>query len=341
MTSTPPRTAPRGRTSKATTPRPTVSSWRSCRRPRACELPTLAICRGAQLLAVAHGGSLNQRPPATEGHRVLDGLTGEQIRAARHEVDPDGGISRCRRCTSVRRSPSTPSTTIRSPTPESSPSARRARGSDRGGGTADGSWPCLGVQWHPEKMAEPEQRGSSTARRPGARAGARGWVSLHGYTAPLSPDGRAGIVPPPPWHYSGDFLIAEYRTDPGRRGSPAAGRARAGRGSRRGRRDLRRLAVVLGRPPRARRPDPVSVPRVLPRRRRPLPGPAGEPLRLHLGRQGLCHVPRLDPGLSQEARLDPHDTRCSPPARRRRGSPRAPASAPPAPPTTGRSPGRW
>jgi len=39
-------------------------------------------------------------------------------------------------------------------------------------------------------------------------------VTLHGYTAPLSPDGRAGIVPPPPWHYSGDFLIAEYRTDP-------------------------------------------------------------------------------------------------------------------------------
>ena len=35
-----------------------------------------------------------------------------------------------------------------------------------------------------------------------------------GYTAPLSPDGRAGIVPPPPWHYSGDFLIVEYRTDP-------------------------------------------------------------------------------------------------------------------------------
>lgn len=39
-------------------------------------------------------------------------------------------------------------------------------------------------------------------------------MSLRGFTAPLSPDGRAGIVPPPPWHYSGDFLIAEYRTDP-------------------------------------------------------------------------------------------------------------------------------
>ncbi|MGH2494542.1 MAG: acetoacetate decarboxylase family protein [Ktedonobacteraceae bacterium] len=39
-------------------------------------------------------------------------------------------------------------------------------------------------------------------------------MTLQGYTAPLSPDGRAGIVPPPPWHYSGDFLIVEYRTDP-------------------------------------------------------------------------------------------------------------------------------
>jgi acetoacetate decarboxylase len=35
-----------------------------------------------------------------------------------------------------------------------------------------------------------------------------------GYTFPLSPDGRAAIVPEPPWHYSGDFLIVEYRTDP-------------------------------------------------------------------------------------------------------------------------------
>jgi acetoacetate decarboxylase len=35
-----------------------------------------------------------------------------------------------------------------------------------------------------------------------------------GYTFPLSPDGRASIVPPPPWHYSGDFLIVEYRTNP-------------------------------------------------------------------------------------------------------------------------------
>ena len=28
----------------------------------------LAVCRGAQLLAVAHGGRLSQRPPAVAGH---------------------------------------------------------------------------------------------------------------------------------------------------------------------------------------------------------------------------------------------------------------------------------
>jgi acetoacetate decarboxylase len=35
-----------------------------------------------------------------------------------------------------------------------------------------------------------------------------------GYTTPLSPDGRAGLVLAPPWHYSADFLIIEYHTDP-------------------------------------------------------------------------------------------------------------------------------
>jgi acetoacetate decarboxylase len=31
---------------------------------------------------------------------------------------------------------------------------------------------------------------------------------------PHSPEGRASIVPSPPWHYSGDVLTIEYRTDP-------------------------------------------------------------------------------------------------------------------------------
>ncbi len=35
-----------------------------------------------------------------------------------------------------------------------------------------------------------------------------------GFMLPKSPDGRASIVPAPPWHYSGDVLTVEYRTDP-------------------------------------------------------------------------------------------------------------------------------
>ena len=35
-----------------------------------------------------------------------------------------------------------------------------------------------------------------------------------GYTAPLSADGRAALVPAPPWHYSGNYLVVEYRADP-------------------------------------------------------------------------------------------------------------------------------
>ncbi len=37
---------------------------------------------------------------------------------------------------------------------------------------------------------------------------------LSGYSLPLTQTGRSSLVPPPPWHYSGDFLIVEFRTDP-------------------------------------------------------------------------------------------------------------------------------
>jgi enduracididine biosynthesis enzyme MppR len=38
---------------------------------------------------------------------------------------------------------------------------------------------------------------------------------LRGYSLPRSPEGRASLVPPPPWHYVGDFLVIEYWADPG------------------------------------------------------------------------------------------------------------------------------
>jgi hypothetical protein len=35
-----------------------------------------------------------------------------------------------------------------------------------------------------------------------------------GYSLPLSPGGTASIIPSPPWHYVGDFLVIEYWADP-------------------------------------------------------------------------------------------------------------------------------
>jgi acetoacetate decarboxylase len=35
-----------------------------------------------------------------------------------------------------------------------------------------------------------------------------------GFLFPFSPTGRASILPSPPWHYSGEMLTIEFRTDP-------------------------------------------------------------------------------------------------------------------------------
>lgn len=44
---------------------------------------------------------------------------------------------------------------------------------------------------------------------------ARTAVTLSGLPFPRTRSGRASLLPPPPWHYSGDLLTVEYRTDPG------------------------------------------------------------------------------------------------------------------------------
>lgn len=40
-------------------------------------------------------------------------------------------------------------------------------------------------------------------------------MTLRGLPFPRTPSGRASLLPPAPWHYSGDLLTVEYRTDPG------------------------------------------------------------------------------------------------------------------------------
>ena len=39
-------------------------------------------------------------------------------------------------------------------------------------------------------------------------------MNLRGYTVPRTPEGRSSLVPHPPWHYVGDFLVIEYWADP-------------------------------------------------------------------------------------------------------------------------------
>lgn len=39
-------------------------------------------------------------------------------------------------------------------------------------------------------------------------------MSLQGYTIPRTPAGKASLVPPPPWHYVGDFLVIDFHAEP-------------------------------------------------------------------------------------------------------------------------------
>jgi putative glutamine amidotransferase len=127
------------------------------RAARTAGLPTLAICRGAQLLAVAHGGRLAQQPPSTDSHPEFVGLSGGQIRAARHAAElTDGSRLRAmfgRRAIQVN--------TIHHQQIADAGDLRVTAIAP--GGVIEGvepntDWPCVGVQWHPEKMDEPEQR---------------------------------------------------------------------------------------------------------------------------------------------------------------------------------------
>jgi acetoacetate decarboxylase len=39
-------------------------------------------------------------------------------------------------------------------------------------------------------------------------------MTLQGWSLPLSPGGGASLVPPPPWHFSGEALGVDFRADP-------------------------------------------------------------------------------------------------------------------------------
>jgi putative glutamine amidotransferase len=125
---------------------------------RATRLPMLAVCRGAQLLAVAHGGRLAQRPPAVAGHTELSGLRPQEILEARHPVTLVAGS----RVARALGHDALPVNTIHHH--QIAQAGELDVTAAAPGGVIEAveprtQWACVGVQWHPEKMDEPEQRG--------------------------------------------------------------------------------------------------------------------------------------------------------------------------------------
>ena len=124
---------------------------------RARALPTLAICRGIQILNVALGGTLVQDIPSECAAPIVH--DGDWARTARvHEVDVTPG-SRLARALGTER-PVVNSMHHQAVRTVASPLATVARAPD---GIVEGiEWPTdewwmVGVQWHPEELtASPE-----------------------------------------------------------------------------------------------------------------------------------------------------------------------------------------
>lgn len=122
---------------------------------RARRLPVLGICRGMQVLAVAHGGRLDQDIAGRDGHPDMDALPPDAILDARHAVAlaPDTTLGR------VYGQGERLVNTIHHQAVADAGSLR-VSGTDGSGmieavEAADGTC-LLGVQWHPEKLPASE-----------------------------------------------------------------------------------------------------------------------------------------------------------------------------------------
>ena len=128
-----------------------VELVREARRRR---MPVLGICRGAQTMVVACGGALAQAIPQTVDHPAGP-VDPAELLAARHPVDIEPGSRLARILATTRAS-------VNSIHHQAVTDPGDLKISGRCGSlveaieAADG-WHAVGVQWHPEKMNEPEQ----------------------------------------------------------------------------------------------------------------------------------------------------------------------------------------
>jgi putative glutamine amidotransferase len=117
------------------------------------QLPTVGICRGMQLLAIAHGGALAQRVGDPALHPGMGALPAEDSLARRHDVALEGGLARI--FGTGRLAVNTLHHQVVSDPGDLTVTGRASDGTIEALEAAE--WPALGVQWHPEKMGEPEQ----------------------------------------------------------------------------------------------------------------------------------------------------------------------------------------
>lgn len=118
-------------------------------------LPVLGICRGMQALAVAAGGKMIQDLGPEHGHPLIGGSP-EALMESRHDVEL-AADSRIARVMGRRTFPvnSIHHQAVVDPG-ELAATARVGQVVEALEG--DAGWPMIGVQWHPEKMHEPEQQ---------------------------------------------------------------------------------------------------------------------------------------------------------------------------------------
>lgn len=116
-------------------------------------IPTLGICRGMQIMAVASGGRLTQDIGLIEGHPHIDGMEPEAILALRHPVTLGPTCTIAMLYGETERLVNT----IHHQAVIDAGSLQVV-GHGSGGVVeaieASNGWPALGVQWHPEKMPD-------------------------------------------------------------------------------------------------------------------------------------------------------------------------------------------
>ncbi len=129
---------------------------------RSRRMPTLAICRGIQLLAVAAGGTLIQDLPSQHPSEVAhDPKLPRDARAHALRVEAGSRLATALGGTQLRVN-SFHHQAVREPGAGFRASAWAPDGVIEGMESTDPAWWAIGVQWHPEELseaAEPWERG--------------------------------------------------------------------------------------------------------------------------------------------------------------------------------------